>query len=152
MVLQDLSWSPRGLLCEVVQTSNREAVSYAGGPRLRENLLQLPVKNVISDKPSFADDGGGTRRLAVFSRKSIPSKTQTGPIEGVITSFKNELYFLSQIAYNAKNYLHIFILETVLLNQKNENNSNWTRFIQPVTSPQEQNIELITKKFAYTYE
>ncbi len=38
--------------------------------------------------------------------------------------FKNELYFLSQIAYNAMNYLHIFILEAVLLNQKNENNSN----------------------------
>ncbi|KAH9389415.1 hypothetical protein TYRP_023332 [Tyrophagus putrescentiae] len=81
----------------------------------------------------LADDGGGTRRLAVFSRKSIPSKTQTGPIEGVITSFKNELYFLSQIAYSAKN-LRIFILEA------------------PVTSPQEQNIELIAKEFAYTYE
>ncbi len=60
--------------------------------------------------------------------------------------------FLSQIAYSAKNYLHIFILQAVLLNQKDENNSNWTRFIQPVTSPQEQNIELITKEFAYTYK
>ncbi len=50
------------------------------------------------------------------------------------------------------NYLHIFISQAVLLNHKNENNSNWTRFIQPVTSPQEQNIELITKEFAYTYE
>ena len=88
---------------------------------LRENPLQLPVNNVISDVPVFtrartllpvnylyleeslADDGGGTRRLAVFSRKSILSKTQTGPIEGVITSFKNELYFLSKIAYSATN-------------------------------------------------
>ncbi|KAH9407403.1 PR domain zinc finger protein 10 [Tyrophagus putrescentiae] len=87
----------------------------------------LPV-NYLSLEESLADDGGGTRRLAVFSRKSIPSKTQTGPIEGVITFFKNELYFLSQIAYSAKN-LRIFILEAVLLNQKNENNSNWTRFI-----------------------
>ena len=113
---------------------------------LQENRLQLPVNNVISDVPVFtlartllpvnylyleeslADDGGNARRLAVFSRKSIPSKTQTGPIEGVITSLKNELYFLSQIAYTAKN-LRIFILEALLLNQKNENNSNWTRFI-----------------------
>ncbi len=95
----------------------------------------LPVNYLYLEK-SFADDGGGARRLAVFSQKSILSKTQTGPIEGVITSFKNELYFLSQIAYSAKN-LRIFILEAVLLNQKNKNNSNWTRFIQPVTSPQE---------------
>ncbi|KAH9406060.1 PR domain zinc finger protein 10 [Tyrophagus putrescentiae] len=142
---------------DVAETDGMEKV-------LQENPLQLPVNNVISDVPVFtrartllpvnylyleeslADDGGGTRRLAVFSRKSIPSKTQTGPIEG------NKLYFLSQIAYSAKNYLHIFISEAVLLNQKNENNSNWTRFIQPVTSPQEQNIELITKEFAYTYE
>ncbi|KAH9407432.1 hypothetical protein TYRP_012251 [Tyrophagus putrescentiae] len=41
-----------------------------------------------------------------------------------------------KIAYSAKN-LRIFILKAVLLNQKNKNNSNWTRFIQPVTSPQE---------------
>ncbi len=108
----------------------------------------LPV-NYLYLKESLADDCDGARRLAVFSRKSIPSKTQ--PIEGVITSFKNELYFLLQISYNAKN-LRIFILKAVLLNQKNENNLNWTRFIQPVTSPQEQNIELITKEFAYTYE
>ncbi|KAH9390437.1 PR domain zinc finger protein 10 [Tyrophagus putrescentiae] len=133
------------------------------------SFVPLPVNNVISEVPVFtlaltllpvnylylekslADDGGGTRRLAVFSRKSIPSKTQTGPIEGVITFLKNELYFLSQIAYTAKN-LRIFILEAVLLNQKNENNSNWTRFVQPVASPQEQNIEQITKEFVYTYE
>ncbi len=111
----------------------------------------LPV-NYFFLEESLADDGGGARRLAVFTRKSIPSKTQIGPIEGFITFFKNELYFLSQMAYRAKNYLHIFISEAVLLNQKSENNSNWTRFIQPVTSPQEQNIELITKKFGYTYE
>ncbi len=114
-------------------------------------LTLLPVNYFYLEK-SLADDGGGARRLAVFSRKSIPSKTQTGPIEGVITSFKNELYFLSQIAYSAKNYLHIFISKAVLLNQKNENNSNWKRFIQPVTKPQKQNIELIAKEFAYTYE
>ncbi|KAH9395017.1 hypothetical protein TYRP_012406 [Tyrophagus putrescentiae] len=91
-------------------------------------------------------------RLAFFSRKSILSKTQTEPIEGVIIYFKNELYFLLQIAYSAKNYLHIFISKAVLLIQKNKNNSNWTRFTQPVTSLQEQNIELIAKEFAYTYE
>ncbi len=111
----------------------------------------LPV-NYLYLEESFANNGDGARRLAVFIRKSIPSKTQTGPIEGVITFFKNELYFLSQIAYTAKNYLHIFILQAVLLNHENENNSNWTRFIQPLTSPQEQNIELITKEFAYTYK
>ncbi len=111
----------------------------------------LPV-NYLYLEESLADDGGGARRLAFFSRKSIPSKKQTGPIECVITSFKNEMNFLPQIAYNANNYLHIFILKTVLLNQKNGNNSNWTRFIQPITCLQEKNIELITKKFAYTYE
>ena len=101
---------------------------------LQENRLQLPVNNVISDVPVFtrartllpviylnlekslADDGGGARRMAVFSSKSILSKTQTGLIEGVITSFKNELYFLSQIAYSTKNYLHIFTLVAALLN------------------------------------
>lgn len=137
---------------------------------LQKNRLQLPVNNVISNVPVFirsrtllpvvyfylekslADDGGGVCRLAFFSCKSILSKTQTRLIEGVITSFKNELYFLSQIAYSTKNYLHIFISVAALLNQKNKNNSNWTRFIQPVTSPQEQNIKLITKEFAYIYE
>ena len=78
----------------------------------------LPV-NYLYLKESLANNGGsGAGRLAVLTRKSIPLKTQTGPIEGVITFFKNELYFLSQIAYSAKNYLHIFILEAVLLNQK----------------------------------
>ena len=138
---------------------------------LQEN--RLPVHNVISDVPVLTraraslpveylylaesltdsgDGGGAARRLAVFARKSIPSKTQFGPIEGVIASFKNELYSLSQIAYSAKDYLHIFISEAVLLNQEDENNSNWTRFVRPATSPQEQNIELITKEFADTNE
>ncbi len=78
---------------------------------------------------SLANNGCGACHLAVFIRKSISSKTPTGPIEGVITFFKNELDFLSQIAYSAKTYLHISILQAVLLNHKNENNSNWTRFI-----------------------
>ncbi len=86
---------------------------------LQEKRLQLPVNNVISDVPVFtgsqtllpvnylyleeslADDGGGARRLAFFSHKSILLKTQTGRIEVVITSFKKELYFLLQIAYSA---------------------------------------------------
>ncbi|KAH9407407.1 PR domain zinc finger protein 10 [Tyrophagus putrescentiae] len=122
----------------------------SGVPVFTRAQTLLPVNYLYLEK-SFADNGGGDRRLSVFSHKSILSKTQTGPIEGVITSLKNELYFFSQIAYSAKN-LRIFILEAVLLNQKNENNSNWTLFIQPVASPQEQNIELITKEFAYTYE
>ena len=78
----------------------------------------LPV-NYLYLEESLADDGGGARRMSVFSSKSIFSKKQTGPIECVITSFKNELYVLSQIAYSANNYLHIFISKALLLNKKN---------------------------------
>lgn len=120
-------------------------------PVLTRAQVLLPVKYFYLAE-SLADKGGCACRLAFISRKSIFSKTQTEPIEGVIIYFKNELYFLLQIAYSAKNYLHIFISKAVLLIQKNKNNSNWTCFIQPVTSPQEQNIELIAKEFAYTYE
>ncbi|KAH9408497.1 hypothetical protein TYRP_012173 [Tyrophagus putrescentiae] len=203
-------------------------------PVLTRARTLLPVNYLYLEESLANNGGGGAGRLAVFTRKSIPLKTQTGPIKG--------------IAYSAKNYLHIFILQVlderflnqesasgrmmkmpptplyevecsvtcsfiiyatntympdddddvrlckgvvvavcqpprrileqlvqqqmewpmvterelpgrdyrtlqaVLLNQKDENNSNWTRFIQPVTSPQEQNIELITKEFAYTYK
>ena len=56
----------------------------------------LPV-NYLYLEESLADNGGSARRLAVFSHKSIPSKTRTGLIEGVIISFKNELYFCRRL-------------------------------------------------------
>ncbi|KAH9391764.1 hypothetical protein TYRP_022612 [Tyrophagus putrescentiae] len=119
------------------------AFSYNGQLQLQQHhSQQQPSSNSVLSRPTnfiVNDVSGGGYCGGLFTFKehiSILSKTQTGPIEGVITSFKNELYFLSQIAYSAKN-LRILILKAVLLNQKNKNNSNWTRFIQPVTSPQE---------------
>ena len=55
----------------------------------------LPVNYLYLEESLANNGGGGAGRLAVFTRKSIPLKTQTGLIKGVITSFKNELFFVA---------------------------------------------------------
>lgn len=130
-------------------TTTSDNVVISDVPVLTRARASLPVEYLYLHE---TEEGGCGRRLAVFARKAIPSKTQFGPIEGVIASYKNELFTLSEIALSAADYLHIFISESVLLNQEDENNSNWTRFVRPATSPLEQNIELVTREFADTNE
>lgn len=85
--------------------------------------------------------------FGVFARKHIAPKTQFGPIEGVIASYVDgSQYPLSQLALSQKSRLIIFISETVVLSQVDENNSNWTRFVRPAVTALEQNVELITKE------
>ena len=74
----------------------------------------------------------------VFARKPIPQKTQFGPVEGVIMQFTG--------SRNIQPNLTVFISDSLILDQSDENKSNWMRFVRTATTFEEQNLILITKE------
>ena len=83
----------------------------------------------------------------VFARKTIPERTQFGPVEGVITqisgnAFKNYMYSHHS---NQRNLI-VFISECLILDQSDENKSNWMRFVRAADSSTTQNLILVTKE------
>ncbi|KAH9406438.1 hypothetical protein TYRP_013416 [Tyrophagus putrescentiae] len=128
----------------------------------RKIRLPLLVRhNVISDVPvltslsarfycarqyrsnlcrSLADKGGCAAAWLLLPQ-SILQETQTEPIEGVIIYFKNELYFCLQIAYSAKNYLHIFISKRAANSASNKNTQITLERASPSRSPACKNIK-----------
>ncbi|KPM11356.1 SET domain zinc finger protein [Sarcoptes scabiei] len=84
--------------------------------------------------------------LGVFAKKLIPKRTQFGPIEGVISLSDNH-FSANDLAHGSKTNLMIFISDNFILNQIDENSSNWTRFVRPAANLNEQNLELIKKEF-----
>ena len=90
--------------------------------------------------------------LGVFAKKPISIRSQFGPIEGVITTLTENHFSPSTLAYNSKSSLLIFISESVILSQTDENNSNWTRFVRPAQNASEQNVELITREFTNDFK
>lgn len=113
-------------------------------PVLTRARASLPIEYLFL---SETDSG-----LGVFARKPISVRSQFGPIEGVITSFSDNQLSPSNLAYNSKNSLIIFISETVILSQTDENSSNWTRFVRPAHTAAEQNIELVTREFTNDFK
>lgn len=75
----------------------------------------------------------------VFSRKVIPQKTQFGPVEGVIMPFNG-----SRNIHQPN--LTVFISDSMILDQSDENKSNWMRFVRTANSFEEQNLVLVTKE------
>jgi len=86
------------------------------------------------------DDQPIEQIFGVFARKSIPQRTQFGPVEGVI------LQFSGSKPHSPQPNLIVFISETLILDQSDENKSNWMRFVRTALSPDEQNLELVTKE------
>lgn len=75
----------------------------------------------------------------VFARKPIPQRTQFGPVEGVIMQFTGSRNI-------PQPNLTVFISDSLILDQSDENKSNWMRFVRTATTFEEQNLILITKE------
>lgn len=78
--------------------------------------------------------------FGVFAHKTIPERTQFGPVEGVISNSKAHLF--NQHQQN----LIVFISDSLILDQSDENKSNWMRFVRSATSSSSQNLILVTKE------
>lgn len=75
----------------------------------------------------------------VFGRKPIPQRTQFGPVEGVIMPFTG-----SRNIHQPN--LTVFISDSLILDQSDENKSNWMRFVRTANTYEEQNLVLVTKE------
>ncbi|KAI1286331.1 PR domain zinc finger protein 10 [Halotydeus destructor] len=77
--------------------------------------------------------------FGVFAKKSIPQRTQFGPVEGVIASGPKS-------SECPQSNLIVLISDTMILDQSDENKSNWMRFVRTASDFSEQNLELIAKE------
>ncbi|XP_054154487.1 PR domain zinc finger protein 10-like [Oppia nitens] len=116
--------------------------------------LEVPQEHVISDLPVLSraraslpseylyieetDNSIGV--IGVFAKKTIPKRTQFGPVEGVIVGHNHSN------VHNFNHNLMIFITETLILDQSDENQSNWMKFVRSANTYEEQNLALITKE------
>jgi hypothetical protein len=103
-------------------------------------FIDLVLEN---DVVSFDRDLMQSVTYGVYARKTIPERTQFGPVEGVISQvgsnqFKNRNHPPLQ-------NLIVFISESLILDQSDENKSNWMRFVRAADSPASQNLILVTK-------
>lgn len=114
---------------------------------------EVPQENVINDLPVlsraraslpaeylYIEEPTNTAVLGVFAKKTIPKRTQFGPVEGVIVTHSHSN--MQNINHN----LLIFITETLILDQSDENQSNWMKFVRSADSAEEQNLALVSKE------
>ena len=114
---------------------------------------EVPQENVINDLPVlsraraslpaeylYIEEPTNSAVLGVFAKKTIPKRTQFGPVEGLI---------VTQTHSNMQNINHnlmIFITESLILDQSDENQSNWMKFVRSADSAEEQNLALVSKE------
>ena len=115
---------------------------------------EVPQENVINDLPVLSraraslpaeylyieEPDNSLTVLGVFAKKTIPKRTQFGPVEGVIITHNHS---------NVQNLTHnlmIFITESLILDQSDENQSNWMKFVRSANTFEEQNLALVTKE------
>ena len=120
------------------------------------NLLEpdLPQENVINDLPVLSraraslpaeylyieEPDNSITVLGVFAKKTIPKRTQFGPVEGVIITHSHST------VQNLSHNLMIYITESLILDQSDENQSNWMKFVRSANTFEEQNLALVTKE------
>ena len=91
-------------------------------------FIQPVNSNIKTKEPIFG----------VFLRKSIPHRTQFGPVEGVIKE-------LDPFKHNSQPNLIVFINHKLILDQSDENTSNWMRFVRKASKDEEHNLILVAK-------
>ncbi|XP_059474056.1 PR domain zinc finger protein 10-like isoform X2 [Neocloeon triangulifer] len=110
---------------------------------------------VISDKPvpsrawaslpnSFLSIGKLSKApgFGIFARKSIPKKTQFGPLEGALVQRDdaNVMYQGLELSVELENGLFAYF------DTSNENLSNWMRFVRPAKIYEEMNVVVVQIK------
>lgn len=131
---------------EITQNSiNHENVIINDLPVLTRARASMPIDYLCLQ--DTASGGVGT-----FARKPIPKRSQFGPIEGMLYHFSENELSIPELVQTSKNNLMIFVSDSTLLSQSDENNSNWTRFVRPATNVMEQNLELIQREYAHINE
>lgn len=113
-----------------VPVESRARASLPASYLYIEEILQQNVHVMDMQEPVFG----------VFARKSIPQRTQFGPVEGVISQFSGSK------PHSPQPNLIVFISESLILDQSDENKSNWMRFVRTAISHDEQNLVLVTKE------
>jgi hypothetical protein len=104
-------------------------------PVLSRARASLPAEYLYIQEPDTSATVFG-----VFAKKTIPKRTQFGPVEGVIVQHN------SSNVQNHKHNLMIFITESLILDQSDENQSNWMKFVRSANTYEEQNLALVSKE------
>ncbi|CAG2105034.1 unnamed protein product, partial [Medioppia subpectinata] len=116
--------------------------------------MDIPQEHVISDLPVLSraraslpaeylyieEPDNSATVFGVFAKKTIPKRTQFGPVEGVIVGHNHSN------VHNLNHNLMIFITEDLILDQSDENQSNWMKFVRSANTYEEQNLSLIAKE------
>jgi len=104
-------------------------------PVLSRARASLPAEYLYIEEPESS-----VTVFGVFAKKTIPKRTQFGPVEGVIVQHNHSN------VQNHKHNLMIFITESLILDQSDENQSNWMKFVRSANTYEEQNLALVTKE------
>ncbi|XP_064470545.1 uncharacterized protein LOC135385267 isoform X2 [Ornithodoros turicata] len=107
-------------------------------PVLTRAWASLPASYLYVHK--VAEDEHGEPVYGVFAKKSIPKRTQFGPIEGV----------LQRMAERPQESFPLLVSEegsnVMVLDTSDETQSNWMRFVRPAQCYAEQNVILVQQE------
>lgn len=105
-------------------------------PVLSRARASLPNTYLYIEDTDLANNVCG-----VFARKTIPKTTQFGPVEGIIVEHNS-----MHLHHNKQQSFIIFVTESLILDQSDENQSNWMKFVRPANTYEEQNLVLVDKE------
>lgn len=105
------------------ECSNHKIQTISDKPVPSRAWATLPAAYLMITKVSSEN---GEKENGVFARKTIPKRTQFGPVEGVINSkeAENICHKLDLLVENEHG-------EMLRLDVSDENSSNWMRFVRP---------------------
>ncbi|XP_035227691.1 PR domain zinc finger protein 10-like isoform X4 [Stegodyphus dumicola] len=104
-------------------------------PVLSRAWASLPATYLYVNKIGIDDDGDPV--YGVFAKKTIPKRTQFGPIEGVLVKREDP---------PSDNFILLVEHEdgvALYLDTSDESMSNWMRFVRPADTHKEQNLVLV---------
>ncbi|XP_076314939.1 uncharacterized protein LOC143227370 [Tachypleus tridentatus] len=148
--------SKADMYCDTVRSRrdvNRTSYWCKECDQFKEKECACHVVRLIVDKPVLSRawaslpatylylhrivDANNESEYGVFAKKTIPKRTQFGPIEGVLvkTEKRPNNRFLLIVEHNEDH--------TVYLDTSEESRSNWMRFVRPAESYCQQNLVLV---------
>ncbi|XP_055938883.1 PR domain zinc finger protein 10-like isoform X1 [Argiope bruennichi] len=104
-------------------------------PVLSRAWASLPAQYLYVNKISV--DNEGEPVYGVFAKKTIPRRTQFGPIEGVLVKREDPPSDNFILVLEHENNVALY------LDTSDESMSNWMRFVRPAETHKEQNLVLV---------